>query len=129
LPKLSSEKFQEYLVSLGEVDNMKANNPLDFFDLIRDKKISSLLAWLARYPGWTFHFTPTSASWLKAVENFFSKMTRQHIRRGVFHSIADLQAAINAYLAQHKDSPKPSVWSQSAKAILAKLDRLPVTSV
>jgi transposase len=30
----------------------------------------------------TFHFAPTSASWLNAVESFFSKMTRQRIRRG-----------------------------------------------
>jgi hypothetical protein len=88
-----------------------------------------VLAWLARHPRWTFHFTPTSASWLNAVENFFSKMTRQRIRRGVFHSIADLQAAINAYLAEHNDSPKRFVWTQSAEAIMAKLDRLPVTSV
>ena len=92
-------------------------------------KHPKVLAWLARHPRWTFHFTPTSASWLNAVENFFSKMTRQRIRRGVFHSIADLQAAINAYLAEHNDSPKPFVWTQSAEAIMAKLDRLPVTSV
>ena len=26
--------------------------------------------WLARHPRWTFHFTPTSASWLNAVEGF-----------------------------------------------------------
>jgi len=67
-----------------------------------------VLAWLGRHPRWTFHFTPTSASWLNAVENFFSKMTRQRIRRGVFRSIADLQAAINAYLGEHNASPKPS---------------------
>jgi hypothetical protein len=67
-----------------------------------------VLAWLARHPRWTFHFTPTSASWLNPVENFFSKMTRQRVRRGVFRSIADLQAAINAYLAEHNASPKPS---------------------
>jgi len=36
-----------------------------------------------------FHFTPTSASWLNAVENFFSKMTRQRIRRGVFRSVVE----------------------------------------
>jgi uncharacterized cupin superfamily protein len=47
-----------------------------------------VLAWLTRHPRWTFHFAPTSASWLNAVENFFSKMTRQRIRRGVFRSIA-----------------------------------------
>ena len=56
-------------------------------------KHPKVLAWLSRHPRWTFHFTPTSASWLNAVENFFSKMTRQRIRRGVFRSIADLQTA------------------------------------
>jgi hypothetical protein len=50
-------------------------------------------------------------TWLNAVENFFSKMTRQRIRRGVFRSIADLQAAINAYLAEHNANPKPFVWT------------------
>ena len=79
--------------------------------------------------GWPRRSTPTSASWLNAVENFFSKMTRQRIRRGVFRSIADLQAAINAYLAEHNASPKPFVWTQYAEAILAKLDRCPEPSV
>jgi hypothetical protein len=88
-----------------------------------------VLAWLSRHPRRIFHFTPTSASWLNAVENSFSKMTRQRIRRGVFRSIVDLQTAINAYLAEHNASPKPFVWTQSVEAILAKLDRLPVTSL
>ena len=90
---------------------------------------AGVLAWLARHPRWTFHFTPTPASRVNAVENFFSKMTRQRIRRGVFRSIADLQAAINAYLAEHDASPKPFVWTKSADAILAKLDRCPVPDV
>ena len=63
------------------------------------------------------------------MENFFSKMTRQRIRRGIFRSIVDLQTAINAYLAEHNDNPKPFVWTKSAEAILAKLDRYPVPSV
>src|SRR5579859_5637435 len=33
--------------------------------------------WLARHPHWTFHFTPTSASWLNAVEGFFAKLTKR----------------------------------------------------
>jgi hypothetical protein len=88
-----------------------------------------VLAWLTRHPRWTFHFTPTSASWLNAVENFFFKMTRQRIRLGVFRSIADLQARHQSYLAEHNASPKPFVWTKSAEAILAKLDRCPVPSV
>ena len=75
-----------------------------------------------------FHFTPTSASWLNAIENFFSKITRQRIRRGVFHSIIDLQTAINAYLTEHNANPKPFLWTKSAAAILTKLDRAPVLS-
>ena len=88
-----------------------------------------MLAWLARNRHWTFHFTPTAASWLNAVETFFSKMTRQRIRRAVFRSIAELQAAIKAYLAEHNTSPKPFIWTKSAQAILAKLDRCAVPSV
>ena len=86
-------------------------------------------AWLERHPRWTFHFTPTSGSWLNAVENFFSVLTRKRIRRGTFHSLVDLQAAINRYLAEHNSDPKPFVWTASAASILAKLERLPALSV
>ena len=72
-----------------------------------------------------FHFTPTSGSWLNAVENFFSAPTRRRIRRGAFKAIADLQAAINRYLDAHYAKPKPFVWTKPAAAILAKLQRLP----
>ena len=60
-----------------------AGKPLaiDELDNYATHKHPKVLAWLARHPRWTFHFTPTSASWLNAVENFFSKMTRQRIRR------------------------------------------------
>jgi transposase len=42
-------------------------------------KHPKVLAWLSRHPRWTFHFTPTSASWLNAVENF-SKWPRSRCR-------------------------------------------------
>ncbi len=85
-------------------------------------------AWLARHPRWVFHFTPTSASWLNAVEGFFSALTRRRLKRGVFHSIVDLQAAINRYIQEHNNDPKPFRWTKPANTILAKLDRLPVPS-
>jgi transposase len=62
-------------------------------------------AWLERHPRFHFHFTPTSASWLNAVEGFFAKLTRQRLKRGVFKGIVDLQAAINRYLAETNDNP------------------------
>ena len=86
-------------------------------------------AWLARHPRWTFHFTPTSASWLNAVEGFFSILTRRRIRRGAFQSVVDLQAAINRYINEHNDDPKPFVWTKPADVILDKLHRLPAPSV
>ena len=85
-------------------------------------------AWLARHPRWTFHFTPTSGSWLNAVETFFSALTRQRIRRGSFHSIVSLQAAINRYLDERNARPTPFVWTASTASIQAKLDRVPVPS-
>jgi len=83
-------------------------------------------AWLARHPRWVFHFTPTSASWLNAVETFFSALTRRRLKRGVFRSITDLQTAIHRYIAEHNDDPNPFVWTKTADAILAKTDRIPV---
>ena len=56
-------------------------------------------------------------------------VSAEHIRRGVFRSIVDLQAAINRSLKEHNDDPKPFVWTKPADAILAKLNRLPVPSV
>ena len=53
------------------------------------------------------HFTPTSCSWLNAVEGFFAKLTTRRLQRGVFFSIIELQAAINRFLDQANDNPKP----------------------
>jgi transposase len=75
-------------------------------------------AWLAR---WTFHFTPTSGSWLNAVETFFSAPTRKRIRRGSFHSLVALHTAIKRYLAEHNADPKPFVSTATPAAIMAKL--------
>ena len=63
--------------------------------------------WLDRHPRWTFHFVPTSCSWLNAVEGFFAKLSKRRLKRGVFHSIVDLQAAINRFVHEHNTEPKP----------------------
>lgn len=81
-------------------------------------------AWLARHPRWTFHHTPTSCSWLNAVETFFSAMTRRRLRRGVFRSLVDLQAAINRYLQEHNAAPKPFTWTATPASIAGKLDHM-----
>ncbi|HEX2552522.1 MAG TPA: IS630 family transposase, partial [Microvirga sp.] len=40
----------------------------------------------------------------------------------------DLQATINRYIAEHNSSPRPFVWTKSAKAILARVRRNPEPS-
>ena len=80
-------------------------------------------AWLARHPRWVFHFTPTSCSWANAVEGFFATLTRRRLQRGVFHSLVDLQAAINRYLGEHNRKPKPFVWTADPDRIIAKVNR------
>jgi transposase len=86
-------------------------------------KHAKVRAWLDRHKRWTFHYTPTSASWLNAVEGFFAKLTKRRLQRGVFHSLVDLQAAINRYLAEHNQAPRPFVWTAEPEAILAKIKR------
>ncbi len=86
-------------------------------------------AWLARHPRWTFHFTPTSASWMNAVEGFFSTLTRRRLRRGTFLGVVDLQAAIKRTIAEHNQSAKPFTWTKPAAAILDAVSRVPAPSV
>ncbi len=79
--------------------------------------------WLASHPRWTFHFTPTSTSWLNAVEGFFAKLTRRRLKRGVFRSVVDLQAAINRFIAETNSNPKPFIWTADPNRVLAAVKR------
>jgi len=84
--------------------------------------------WLVNHPRWVFHFTPTSASWLNAVESFFSAVTRRRIRRGVFRSVAELEDAIRRYILDHNRHPQPFVWTKTADQIFQKLRPLAAPS-
>ena len=86
-------------------------------------KHAKVQAWQKRNPRFHFHFTPTSASWLNLVERFFRDLTTNRIRRGVFHSEADLIAAIDEYLEVHNANPKPLIWTARADDILEKVKR------
>src|SRR6266436_6557295 len=75
--------------------------------------------WLNRHERFTFHFTPTSCSWLNAVEGFFAKLTKRRLKRGVFVSVVDLQASINRFLKEHNMQSKPFVWTADPDKIIA----------
>ena len=86
-------------------------------------KTPQVRRWLAAHPRWTFHFTPTSSSWLNAVEGFFAKLTRKRLKHGVFRSVTELQAAINRFVAEHNNAPKPFVWRANPDEIIAAVKR------
>src|ERR1700688_1531320 len=79
--------------------------------------------WLARHPRWTFPFTPPSASWLNAVEGFFAMLSKRRLKRGVFRSVVDLQAAINRFVAETNADPKPFTWTANPDKIIAAVKR------
>jgi transposase len=79
--------------------------------------------WLAKRPRFHVHWTPTGASWVNQVERFFALITEQQIRRGVHTSKAQLEAAIQAFIAAHNANPKPFRWVKTANEILASIER------
>jgi transposase len=86
-------------------------------------KHPKVMEWLARHSRWSFHFTPTSSSWLNAVEGFFAKLTKRRLKRGVLCSVVELQAAINRFLAETNADPRPFRWKKDPHKILAAVKR------
>jgi len=67
---------------------------------------------------------PTSCSWPNAVEGFFAKLTRRRLKHGVFHSLVDLQAALNRFIREYNPAePKPSIWKANPHDIIAARNR------
>jgi transposase len=77
-------------------------------------------AWLARHPRVHFHFTPTSASWLNMVEIWFSILTKQQVRRGVYQDVPELIAAIEHFIDGYNERAQPFVWTKTAEQVLAR---------
>lgn len=79
--------------------------------------------WFAKRPRFHLHFTPTYGSWINLVERWFAELTNKRIRRGVFRSVKELEAAIREYIEAHNEDPKPFVWTRTADQILDSIAR------
>ena len=86
-------------------------------------KHTKVMDWIERQKRVFLHFTPTSASWLNLVERFFSTLTHKRIRRGVFHSVKDLEMCLKDYIKTYNRNPRPLVWTKSAAETLEKVER------
>lgn len=66
--------------------------------------------WLSRHPNVTFHFTPTSASWLNQVEIWFGIFQRKTLNNASFGSVEQLTQAIHDFTAAYNENAAPFVW-------------------
>lgn len=122
LPKHRHSEFLTFLKTIDTQvpDGLDVHLILDNYATHKHPKVQ---AWLGKHPRFHMHFTPTSSSWLNLVERWFRELTDKALRRGVFHSVPDLIAKIEGYLAAHNDDPKPFVWTATAEDILTKVSR------
>jgi transposase len=122
---MQRHRHQEFLRFLNAVEAAVPAGKLvhAILDNYAAHKHPKVRAWLARHPRWTFHFTPTSCSWLNAVEGFFATLARRRLRRGTFASLVELQAAINRYLAEANENPSPFVRTAEPDGIIEKVRR------
>jgi transposase len=122
---LPRHRHQEFLQFLKLVD--KQTPPHLALHCIVDNyathKKQEVKDWLAKHPRFHFHFIPTSSSWLNLVERWFRDITVNRIRRDAFSSVSQLQNSIYDYITHNNQNPKPFVWTQSADAIIAKVNR------
>lgn len=121
-PRHRAQEFRDFL------DTVERNVPAELdIHLVLDNasihKTPLIHTWLAKRPRYHLHFTPTSASWLNMVEGWFALLTRRQFQRGAFRCTADLEAAIQRYIAANNADPRPFVWTKSADAILDNVRR------
>ncbi len=122
---LPRHRHQEFLTFLTTIDDQTpaAWELHCIVDNYATHKKQEVQDWLAAHPRFQFHFIPTASSWLNLIERWFSEITTKRIRRGVFRSVTELEAAITAYIQHNNANPKPFVWTKSANQIVEKVNR------
>jgi transposase len=117
-----SQEFRRFL------DTIEANVPAELdvhivLDNYGTHKTARIRKWFVKRPRFHLHFTPTYGSWINLVERWFAEITNRRIRRGIFRSVKELEAAIREYMDAHNQAPKPFTWTKTADEILASIAR------
>jgi transposase len=108
---LIDEQVPEELTVHLVVDNSSIHNTAE------------IRRWLKRHPRFHLHFTPTYSSWLNLVERWFAKLTDDALRRASHQNTRELRAAIDRYIGETNDAPKPFIWTKTADEIIASVAR------
>ena len=122
---MKRHRHQEFIRFLNVIDAKVAKKKTVhvIVDNYAAHKHPKVLEWIENHPRFVFHFTPTSASWLNAVESFFAKLTKKRLKRGVFRSLQELKDAIHRFLDDTNANPKPFTWTKDPNKIIAAVKR------
>lgn len=82
-------------------------------DNVSSHKTDGVRTFLADHTNVSIHYTPTYSSWLKQVENWFARIHRDVITRGVFTSARDLDKTLTRHIRQHNKQAAPLKWKYS----------------
>ena len=116
-------RHQEFIRFLNKID-AETPSHLDLHLIVDNyatHKHPRVKSWMRRHPRFHLHFIPTSSSWLNLVERWFREITDKRIRRGSFHNVAELIAAIEDYLKCHNQNPRVIDWKSTADSIMTQI--------
>jgi transposase len=106
----TSQEFVAFLAAL--VANQPRGKEIHLIaDNLSAHKTSRVEQFIAAHPKVHLHFTPTYSSWLNQVENWFARIERDVIARGVFTSVRDLARKLMRYIRHHNRAPQPIKWT------------------
>ena len=122
-------RHQEFLAFLNALVRAYPRKPLHvILDNSSTHSTPEVTRWLERHKRVHFHFTPTSASWMNMIEIWFSILTKQQVRRGVYHDVPELINAIEYFIEHYNERAQPFVWTKTPQQILAKATKQQNTS-
>ena len=101
--------FLEFMDKIAEMNSSEQEIHVIMDNYCIHKKCDE---WLASHPNFSFHYTPTSASWMNLVEIWFGHLTRKALRGGSFKNLTELTDAIKDYISVSNNNAKPYVWKK-----------------
>jgi len=120
-------RAREFLAFLRQIDR-STDSDLDLHLILDNSsthRTPAVRKWIESHPRFHLHFTPTSASWLNAVESWFSQLENRSLYRGVFTNVTELRNAIHRFITVHNaELAKPFVWTKSAESLIDSHQRL-----
>lgn len=121
-PRHTNQEFLGFLRRLDR-ETPKGLQVHIIIDNASSHKHENVNRWLKRHRRFHFHFIPTSSSWTNLVERWFALLTDKCVRRGVFHSVNELELKIVSYLNAYNVNPQPFRWRATVDQIVEKIRR------